>query len=154
VATGTIRALHHTGLQVADLERSLAYYRDLLGLTVEGERHVTGSYIGRLVGYEGVSLRVAYLRVPGGEHVLELLEYEGVERHSIDTRTGNPGTAHVCFEVDELGSVYARLVAAGYTSVSEPLRPTHGPREGRLAVYAIDPDGIRVELVESRGDSG
>jgi len=145
-----IRVLHHTGLQVADLGRSLAYYRDLLGLEVEAERHVTAPYIGDLVGYEGVSLRVAYLRVAGGEHRLELLEYEGIERHPVDTRTGNPGTAHVCFEVDELESLYERLRAAGFTSVSEPLRPTHGPNSGRLAVYAIDPDGIRVELIETR----
>ncbi len=104
--------------------------------------------IGRLVGYPGVALRVAYLRVPGQEHLLELLEYEDIERLPVDTRTGNPGTAHVCFEVSDLLTLHARLVEAGRSSVSEPLQPTHGPNVGRLAVYTIDPDGIRVELVE------
>jgi lactoylglutathione lyase len=144
-----IVAAHHTGLQVADLDRSLGYYRDLLGLEVVAERHVEGTYIGELVGYEGVSIRVAYLRLPGGDHLLELLEYENVERHAVDTRTANPGTAHTCFVVEDLPGLCSRLEAAGFGFVNAPLRPTHGPNKGRLAVYAIDPDGIRVELIEA-----
>jgi glyoxylase I family protein len=142
------RLMHHTGFQVADLERSLHYYRDLLGLKVVNERHVEGEYIGRLVGYPGVSLRVAYLGLSGSDHLLELLEYEGVPRTAIDAQTANSGTAHICFEVDDLPTIYARLVEAGYPPVGDPVRPTHGQNAGRLAVYAIDPDGIRVELIE------
>src|SRR5580765_4117515 len=116
-----LRRMHHTGLQVADLEVSLRYYRDLLGLELFSRRHVTDDYVGHLVGYPGVALRVAYLRVPNQDQFLELLEYEGVEGIPIDTRTGNPGTAHVCFEVSDLMTVYDRLLAAGYSSVSPPL---------------------------------
>jgi adenylosuccinate lyase len=149
LASARVGQLHHTGLQVSSLERSLIYYRDLIGLELVSQRDVSEEYVGRLVGSPGVSIAVAYLRVPHQDHLIELLEYRGASGVPVDANTANPGTAHVCFEVDDLGSLYARLLAAGHTSVSEPLRPTSGPNLGRLAVYAVDPDGIRVELVES-----
>lgn len=144
-----ILAGHHTGLQVADLERSLRFYRDLIGLEVVSTRIITEPYIGELVGYAGVELRSAFLAIPGGDHMLELIEYRNVPRAAIDPQTSNPGTAHVCFVVDDLPTLHRRLVAAGTKSMSpEPIAPTHGPNVGRLVVYMADPDGIRVELLQ------
>jgi lactoylglutathione lyase len=144
----TVLGTHHTGFQIASLERSLAFYRDLLGLEQISERVIEEQYVGRLVGYPGVILHSAFLRVPGSEHLLELIEYQRVERTPVDTQTANPGTAHICLLVEDLRALYARLRAAAVETVSEPVTPTHGPNKGRLAVYAIDPDGIRVELLQ------
>jgi lactoylglutathione lyase len=138
----------HTGFQVADLDRSLAFYRDLLGFEVVWTRVVTEEYIGRLVGYPGLELHQALLRVPGSEHCLELLDYRNVERFAVDTRTANPGTGHICLWVDDLATIHGALAAKGVAFVSPPVTPTVGPNVGRLVVYMIDPDGIRVELVE------
>ncbi|MGB2711655.1 MAG: VOC family protein [Conexibacter sp.] len=138
----------HTGFQVADLERSLAFYRDLLGLEVIWRRVVTDDYIATLVGYPGLELHQALLRIPGTEHCLELLDYRNVERTPIDPRTANPGTAHICFVVERLAELYVRLLDAGVTFVSPPLVPTVGPNLGRLVAYMHDWDGIRVELFQ------
>jgi lactoylglutathione lyase len=73
-----------------------------------------------------------------------------VERTPVDTRTANPGTAHTAYYVDDLDALYADLVARGVKSVSPPVTPTIGPNQGGRAVYLIDPDGIRVELIQSR----
>jgi lactoylglutathione lyase len=138
----------HTGFQVADLERSLTFYRDLLGLEEIWRRVVTDEYIGTLVGYPGLELHQALLRIPGTEHCLELLDYRNVERAPVDTRTANPGTAHICLIVEGLAPLYCRLLDAGVAFVSPPVVPTIGPNRGRLVAYMCDWDGIRVELLQ------
>jgi catechol 2,3-dioxygenase-like lactoylglutathione lyase family enzyme len=138
---------HHTAFQVADLERSLAFYRDLLGFEVVWERVNREEYVRKIVGYPDAELRQALLRFPESDHCLELIDYRGVERQPVDTSPPNPGTAHICLFVRGLHDVYDRLTAAGVRSVSEPVAVTSGPNEGRFAVYMIDPDGFPVELV-------
>ncbi len=138
----------HTGFQVADLDRSLSFYRDLLGLEEVWRRVVSDEYIRTLVGYPGLELHQALLRIPGTEHHLELLDYRNVERTAVDTCTANPGTAHICLLVSGLASMYDRLLDAGVTFISPPVVPTVGPNKGRLVAYMCDWDGIRVELVQ------
>ena len=140
---------HHTGLQVADLDRSLGFYRDLLGFELVFRWNPQAEYIGILVGYPGVDLHAAILKVPNSDTILELLEYRNVARHPVDTGTANPGTAHTAYFVDDLDAMYERLVAAGVRAVSPPVTPTIGPNVGGRAVYLMDPDGIRVELIQS-----
>lgn len=144
-----ITRAHHTGLQVESLDRSLSFYRDVLGMEVTFEWNPQAPYIGELVGYPEVDLHAAILRMPGSEIFLELLEYRNVEREAVDTRTANPGTAHVAFFVDDLDALYEELIARGVGSVSKPVTPTIGPNAGGRAVYMLDPDGIRIELIES-----
>lgn len=141
---------HHTGLQVADLDRSVAFYRDTLGFEIAFAWNPQAAYVRELVGYPEVDLHAAILRLPGSDVMLELLEYRNVERTPVDTRTANPGTAHIAFFVDDLDSLYADLAARGVPSVSAPVTPTIGPNEGGRAVYMIDPDGFRVELIQTR----
>jgi lactoylglutathione lyase len=77
-----------------------------------------------------------------------------VERSPVDTRTANPGTAHVAFYVDDLDALFAELRGRGVKAVSEPVTPTIGPNKGGRAVYMIDPDGIRVELIQTARSFG
>jgi hypothetical protein len=88
--------------------------------------------------------------MPNSEVFLELLEYRNVEKAPVDTRTANPGTAHIAFFVDDCDALYQELTAKGVRSVSPPVTPTIGPNEGGRAVYMIDPDGVRVELITTR----
>jgi lactoylglutathione lyase len=141
-----IRSAHHTGLQVADLDRSLAYYVDLLGFEVEQQWEVAAPYVAELVGYPNVRIRVAMLRLPGTDDRLEIVEYNDVPKRAVDTSTANPGTAHVCLLVDDVGALYERLVEGGHATVSPPIGPTEGPNVGQVMMYAIDPDGIRLEI--------
>jgi lactoylglutathione lyase len=144
----TVVGAWHTGFQVADLDRSLSFYRDLLGLEEIWRRVVTHDYIATLVGYPGLELHQALLRIPGTDHCLELLDYRNVERAPVDTRTANPGTAHICLVVERLAALWDRLLDAGVEFVSPPVVPPIGPNKGRLVVYMSDWDGIRVELLQ------
>ena len=146
-----IRRPHHMGIQVADLERSLGFYRDILGFEVVFQWNPQAEYIRTITGYPGADIHAAILRMPGDTGVfLEILEYRNVEKTPVDTRTANPGTAHLAFFTDDCEALYAELVAKGVASVSPPVTPTMGPNTGGRAVYMIDPDGIRVEFITSK----
>jgi catechol 2,3-dioxygenase-like lactoylglutathione lyase family enzyme len=140
---------HHTGFTVRSLERSIAFYQDLLGFEVVFRWNPQAPYIGELVGYPEVDLHAAVLRIPNSSVFLELLEYRGIAQKPVDMSNGNIGNGHIAFKVDALDSFYERLVAHGVTSVSKPVTPTIGPNRGGRAVYVIDPDGFRVELIET-----
>jgi lactoylglutathione lyase len=151
---GQITKAHHTGLQVRSLDRSIAFYRDVLGFEQVFQWNPQAPYVGELVGYPDVDLHAAILRMPGSDTFLELLEYRSVDRQAVDTSTANPGTAHVAFFVDDLDALYQELSDRGVGSVSKPVTPTIGPNKGGRAVYMIDPDGIRVELIQSSRSFG
>ena len=145
---------HHVGLQVEDLERSVAFYRVVLGFELVFQWNPQAAYIRELVGYPDADIHAAILRLPDSDMFLELLEYRNCERSRVDTRTANPGTAHVAFFVDDLDALYEELASKGVASGSRPVTPTIGPNKGGRAVYLIDPDGIRVELIQTRRSFG
>ena len=149
-----ITKAHHTGFTVASLDRSIAFYRDLLGFEIAFRWNPQAPYVGVLVGYPAVDLHGAILRLPGTEVCLELLEYRGIVGQAVDMSNGNTGSGHIAFVVDELDTLYAELTAAGVPSVSPPVTPTIGPNRGGRAVYMIDPDGFRVELIQTAQDFG
>jgi lactoylglutathione lyase len=146
-----IRGCDHIGIQVQDVERSASFYERHLGFQRVERWSLDHAYVQRVVGYyPHVTLEIAVLTMPGTELFLEILEYRGVERAAIDPATANPGTAHFCLFVDDLDQLYADLTAEGVEFVSDVQIPTWGPNEGGRLVYMKDPDGIRVELVETR----
>ena len=145
---GVVSGFSHAGMTVADLDRSIAFY-ELLGYEVFARWVRTEEYLRELVGYPTVEMHAAVLRNDNVGVFLELLEYRNIERAEVDTANGNPGTAHICLFVEGFEALWERLQAAGVESVSPPVSPTVGPNKGALAIYLIDPDGHRVELVET-----
>ncbi len=149
-----ITKAHHTGFTVRSLEASIAFYRDLLGFEVAFQWNPQAPYIRELVGYPDVDLHAAVLRIPGSDVFLELLEYRNIPARTVDMANGNIGNGHIAFNVEGLDALYERLTKAGVRSVSPPVTPTVGPNAGGRAVYLIDPDGFRVELIETARSFG
>jgi catechol 2,3-dioxygenase-like lactoylglutathione lyase family enzyme len=141
--------LHHTGYTVSDLDRSVAFYCDLLGCALIATQEKQGGYLAAIVGYPDAHVRMAHLRLPGGEHVIELFEYLSPRGARPDVQPCNVGASHLCFLVDDLQALYERLLAHGVTSfVSPPVEVDTGINRGGLALYLRDPDGITVELFQ------
>src|SRR5260370_27384639 len=112
---------HHTSVTVADLGRSLEFFRDRLGLEVLFTREIRDAYFARIVGLPGCRVKAALLRVPGSTHHVELFEYLAPPGQPCRPRPCDPGSAHLSLLVDYLPALCARLRAAGVEFVSEPV---------------------------------
>ena len=144
-----VRGLHHTCYTVSDLDRSVAFYRDVLGCEVMAEQEKEGGYLAAIVGYPDAHVRMAHLRVPGAEHVIELFEYLAPVGTRADVEPRNVGASHLCFLVDDLPALYEELREMGVDSfVSPPVEVDTGVNKGGYALYLRDPDGISVELFQ------
>jgi lactoylglutathione lyase len=144
-----LRGFHHSSFTVSDMERSLAFYRDVLGLAVVVDQEPQADYPARVTGFPGAILRIVFLQVAGGDgHRLELIQYKTRAGEPLPLATNRPGCAHVCFLVDDLPAVYERLRARGVAFVSAPVPITEGVNRGGAAVYLRDPDGITIELLQ------
>ncbi len=142
-----VTAVRHTGLVVRDLEQSLMFYRDFLGLEEVSRNKETGDYIEKLVGIKGAELCWVKLRSSSGS-LIELLQYlvpasnaGKVENSPSDTL----GCSHVAFTVQSLEVVMQGPLQRGLSTVSPPLPSPDGKVK---VLYCHDPDGILLELVE------
>lgn len=145
-----VTGFFHGGITVRDLDRSLVFYRDGLGLELEFDRLLDGPYLKAVLGVEFERLRVVYLRIPGGGFV-ELLEYAGVERLSAAARPPDYGAGHLCLYVDDVEAMHRSLVELGFRARSEQVVDiTSGPNQGARSCYMLDPDGYAVELFQKR----
>jgi catechol 2,3-dioxygenase-like lactoylglutathione lyase family enzyme len=140
--------LHHTGLTVRDLDLSIAFYRDLLGMEVLFESAREGGYFAEIVGYPDCKVRMAHLSFPGAGHRLELFEYERPEPIGAPGEPRTVGITHVCVLVPDINDVSERLAAAGVSLSTPPVYVTEGANEGGYGLYLRDPDGIIVELFQ------
>jgi lactoylglutathione lyase len=146
--TGDIGAVHHTGLTVRDLDRSVAFYRDVLGCSVIMEQEKVGGYLADIVGYPDTSVRMAHLYDPGGRLVVELFEYRAPDMLAADLEPRRIGNAHLCFVVADLDAVYRRLVDQGVETFTPPVLIDTGVNTGGFGLYMHDPDGITLELFQ------
>lgn len=143
-----VGSVYHTGFTVSDIERSLTFYRDVLGLKLVKRQTGTAPYLATVTGFEGVRLEIALLQPAEGGSMLELLQYVSHPAPATDRATNRPGNGHLCFKVDDVRGVCAELCRRGVTLVSEPTEITAGAHTGGWAVYLRDPDGFTVELYQ------
>jgi len=144
-----ITGADHTSFSVSNLERSLAFYHDLLGFDIIHIRpNIINKYFRDIIGMPDGVIKGAFLAIPGTTHRLELFEYVNPRGTPLDVLTNNPGSAHMCWYVDDLRTLYGELVAKEVRFRSPPIYLDEGPNIGGWAVYMLDPDGITIELFQ------
>src|SRR3954468_268482 len=144
-----MRGMHHVGITVKDLDASIRFYHDVLGLPIvtEPSPWFDSAGLGPAVGVPGAALRQVCLQL--GETIFELLEYRSPPAELTAPLPSNEiGASHAAFLVDDIEATMAELEAKGITFFS----PVNVVDEGVLAgwrwVYFADPDGYPLELVE------
>jgi catechol 2,3-dioxygenase-like lactoylglutathione lyase family enzyme len=141
----------HTGITVSNLERSLAFWRDVLGFELSHTAHQKGELAQEITGVEGAELKLAVLKTPGG-HKIELLEYLApADRKRTNLRPCDIGFVHVALLVEDLDVVLAHIAASGYIAAGKPQTLTRGPNAGKRVVYVRDPDGTTIEFMQVAG---
>ncbi|MFC8433583.1 VOC family protein [Streptomyces sp. NPDC057253] len=141
-------SVNHVGITVSDLDRSLDFYARILGGERVGSWERSGPRIDAVTGYPGVVVRQAFVRLSRGATLIELLQYVGGSPEVTDPDHGRAGSVHVAVDVDGLDALLVRLRAEEVAVLSEPVTAGEGPLEGCRLVYVLDPDRVRVELVE------
>lgn len=145
-----LKAVHHVGLVVRDLDRSIYFYHDLLGLPFANEPTpwFSGPELEKGVGVPGATLRQVSLWV-GPNSTIEMIEYgDRADDDSGPIPNNSLGAAHVCFLVDDIRAKKAELEGKGVEFYSDVNVVDEGPLAGWRWCYFSDPDGLALELVE------
>jgi glyoxylase I family protein len=143
-----ILATDHTGITVSNLERSLAFWRDVLGFEFSHRAHQTGELAEQITGVPGAEISLVVLKAPGG-HKIELLEYLAPnDLGHVDIRPCDVGSVHVAFTVENLDAVLNAIAASGWRTAGKPQTLRSGPNAGKRVIYVRDPDGTTVEFMQ------
>ncbi len=140
-----LKGFHHAALSTPDLDRSVAFYRQLFGCEVVREFGWPAGVpaADAVTGLSNSAARAVMLRL--GESHLEIFEFS-----SPAAKPGDPdrpacdhGISHICVEVADCQAEYARLTGAGMHFHCPPQ-----PQDGGFVTYGRDPDGNILELLE------
>jgi len=145
----------HTGITVSSLERSVAFWRDVLGFDFSHTAHQTGEVAQEITGVAGAEIKLAVLKGPGG-HKIELLEYLAPpdRKRQTDRRPCDVGHVHVALIVNDLEAILQKIAASGWKAAGQPQTLKSGPNAGKRVVYVRDPDGTTIEFMQPPARSG
>lgn len=134
----------HVGLTVTDLAASVAFYRDIVGMTVTSEFVGRNDWFDELTDNPGAELRVTHLRLDAYE--LQLIEYTaGGQAEPADLAHNRVGSPHLCCLVTDVEAKFAELTARGDVTITSAIIDIAA---GARSFYVADPDGVPVEFVQ------
>lgn len=135
--------LFHIGLTVKNLDRSIAFYRDVVGMQ-EGERiEGVSKKFEELTNNPGARPKAIYMTA--GPFVLQLIEYLAAGGITLDLHHNNVGSPHMSFYVADVEAKYNELQQRGDVTITSGLvqiMPT------MRSFYTEDPDGVPVEFLQ------
>jgi len=146
-----VMAIRHTGIVVADMSRSLRFYRDLLGMEVSVDFEDSSPYVQAVTDVSGARIRMVKLNARAGGSI-ELLQYLSHPQELPAPRAScDVGCNHVALQVDDIDALYEKLSGEG---IRFHTPPTASPDGFAKTTYCRDPEGVIVELVELLEDDG
>jgi len=146
--------LHHVAISVKDMESSIAFYRDALGLTIFQDEVISGADVDTGLMETGASVRMVLLADEVG-NMIELLGWQSPpvrERPPEHLRFTSAGLVEVAFMVSDMEKVEENLARKGYSFRNPVWRfgsdlESYGGAEAKIR-YVVDPDGVQVELMQ------
>lgn len=146
--------VNHVGIVVRDMEKSIAFYRDGFGLTVFVDEIVSGPDVDEQCGVKDGEFRLVLL-IDTAANAVELWEWQNPPLEPAPAgpnRFNSPGFFEIGLMVEDLDEAEKKLIEKGY-SFTSPIwdfckgRALFGGAYGKVR-YILDPDGVRVELVQ------
>jgi glyoxylase I family protein len=141
-----ISDIHHTSFTVSDMERSVAFYRDVLGMevvwdSVQAGVEFKGETADNLTDCPGTELHIVFLST--NERLIELVQYTPPGKALVDNKASDTGSAHVCFQTKNIQELHQKLSA-------HKVRLHCAPQNlgGVWVMYFRDPDGIVLEAMQ------
>ena len=139
-----IKDVRHIGIVVTDMEKSLKFYRDLLGLKIKSLVDEEGQFLDNILAHENVKNKVAKLYAKNGNALVELIDSKSYGNKK-DRDFFTIGASHFAFTVDNLEKTYDYLVKNGVKFTAPPQQTPDGFAK---VTFCEDPDGTLIELVE------
>jgi catechol 2,3-dioxygenase-like lactoylglutathione lyase family enzyme len=141
-----VRGVHHVGMTVRNLDRSLEWWKQMFEAEPAIEVRSTEPLDPRIqtaLGVPGAFLSYAFLSI--GETMIELLEYHDPIGQDFSLSNKDVGATHVALRINDVQRQYEQMVERGATFLHPPIA-LEGELEGVVFAYASDPDGLQVEL--------
>ena len=147
-----IHEIMHIGITVSDMDQSIAFYRDILGLTFQGELLMEGPETDLLFARPHSKARVAYLN--GSDAMMappiELIQFVDCASEANKAKLHQTSISEICFRVNDIDATYEHLITNHVECLSEPqaFDFTSAGFGKSKAIYFKDPDGIILELMQ------
>ena len=136
--------IRHIGIVVSDLEKSLRFYRDLLGFETKKDNIESGEYIDLFLGLEEVVVQTVKMTLENGD-MIELLHYKTNKKKPEKIEINQIGCTHFALTVKDIEATYRRFMEQDIEFVNPPHLSSNGLAK---VAFCKDPDGLYVELVE------
>jgi len=130
ISLAMIKKLLHTRYRVTDLDKTVAFYRDVLGLQ-EIRRHLSGR-----------GSQLVFFKAPGSDEEIEICKYDASGPVVV-----GPDLTHLAFEVDDLDAFAKQSAAKGYPLSDGP----HPNSDGGAIAFIDAPEGYEIELIQRGG---
>ena len=144
--------IHHVGINVSDLDRSIAFYRNLFGVEPLFVNDMRGEGLSTGAGVPGADLRFCLMKIQNV--ILEIIEWKSPQNPAPKVDVPYIGGFHIAFEVEDIQTVYDTLSEQGIEFIARPHRfvPEDAAPDlvGATFVYFSDPDGIGLEVFQKR----
>jgi catechol 2,3-dioxygenase-like lactoylglutathione lyase family enzyme len=134
----------HTGIITNDIDKSLRFYKDILGLEVIQDFYDDSDYINEITNINNGAAHFIKLKMLDGT-VLELLEYPTHKTKPFDIEIINVGLPHIALQVEDISYTYDHLISHNIQVLSKPVLSSEGIAK---VFFCLDPDNVRVEIVE------
>src|SRR3989344_5402430 len=139
-----IKSIRHTGIVVNDLDKSLHFYRDLLGFKIIKDKVESGNYIDSILSLKNASVRTIKMKAPDG-NLIEMLHFKSHPKKPKNIDITNLGCSLIAFTVDNVEKEHKRLLKEGITFNSPPKISPDGYAK---VAFCRGPEGAWIELVE------
>ncbi len=140
-----IKNINHFSFTVQNLEKSIVFYRNVLGLKLKDISTRSREFSENVTGIKNAELYIAYMETINA--CIELIEYRGVEGKKILLNTCDIGSSHICFNVDEFEDLVQKLKENNVQFNGKICCIPEGPNKGKKVVYFRDIDGNTIELI-------
>ncbi len=143
-----LKSMFHTGFVVKDIEKTIDFYTNVMGLTLAGRTERRGDFASKLLAFPEAHIKGAFVELGDG-HQLELIQYINPPVGAGSLNRNDAGASHLAFIVENIEAFYADKSGRGLTFNSDPAALyDDGGQLLRKALYAQDPDGNWLEFVE------
>ena len=139
-----IKEVRHIGIVVSDMEKSIQFYRDLLGLKIVRDMNEKGEYIDNMLSLDRVHVHTVKLSAAQGDTLIELLNFKS-HKDNQHRNFYTIGASHVAFTVNNIEELYKTLSKSNIKFNTPPQKSPDGLVK---VTFCNDPDGTPVELVQ------